>query len=722
MGSKNLGYTPASFFKRRLLSDFEDRKPTMKIVLTVIGLILSTQAASAAGPMCHPLFAGRSMRLMDKASLNPELLPYESAHALDAPNTPGPFSRNHGWIGVARDQQGNAVKGRLHVLVDNPGLNGHVQVIGPFNNWGKNPRPQDTMRPVKGRPEMFYADIDGISHGMQYRIKIDDHEVIDPTSAMYTTPEFLEREGRLNQGDYLNSVFWDFKRPGAYQISTQRVDLRNKPALISEVEAYSLVRSWTDSAGQRGPRTKADTYGFIARSGVIAHLRASGINAVEFLPFNQAVDGEPWAFRYQIFGLFAPDSCFGSPDEFKMMVDEFHRNGIAVVMDTVISHFPFQGNSSPSRQLKGVGADVWWKANGQKLYATEISPWNTFRYDYANPYVRRMLTESLLFMMKEYGLDGIRYDNVDGIRSLNGGEQLLKEINAQVRLLNPSAFLVSEAFDTPGAYEFRMDEGGIGMNTKNDGDTFEIWRSSLAGTTESMDMLRIKNLLNSVWDWKTIAQMRYLTNHDESANGRGGASGSYPASFLGDNPYYVMGKIKMADSFNMLAGAYYLSTPQTRLMQKGTFYDNPSIDWDLAKNDPSARMLWSYFSTLGRFVESKASYFNFASLHRGIENHVDNDNKIISLKRVDPNTGKAMYVVINMGHHEIRQYRFGVSNEGRYNVAFDGDSRDFGGSGHLHDELPGGAFDNDAQAAHGKPHSLIVPVIAPYSVTIFEQQ
>jgi 1,4-alpha-glucan branching enzyme len=675
-------------------------KLPLVVYTTLLALIILTQSAFAAP--------------------NPELAIYESTRMLGLSTSTSRVDRSHGWVAVARDGQGQAVKARLQILVDNPGLNGHIQAIGPFNNWGKNLRPSDAFRPVDGRPEMFFADVDGIRHGMHYLLMIDGRAMIDPAASMYTTPEFLDREGRLGEGDYLNSVFWDFERPGAYRVQTPGVDLRNKPVLISEIEASSLVHNWTNAQGQRGPRMKADTYGFIATSGVIAFLRQSGINAVEFLPFNQAVDGDSWHFRYQVYGVFAPDSRFGSPDEFKMMIDEFHRNGIAVVMDTVISHFPFKGNQSPSRQLEGVGLDAWVKGDGRKLYAGVVSPWGTYRFDYANPFVRRMLTESILYMMKEYGIDGVRYDNVDGIGYEPGGEQLLKEINTKIREINPAALLVAESFGTPNRYQFRLDQGGVGMNTKNSGSTFDFWKNTLQAPTEAVNMPALAASINQLWDWQELAQMRYITNHDESANPRGGATGSYPASLLGDNAYYVMGKIKMSDAFNMMAGAYALSTPQTRIMQRGSFYTNPSIEWDLLRNDQSARGLWGFFGALGGYLESKASYFNFASLHRQIENHIDNDNKIISLKRVDPNTGRAIYVLINMGHKEIRHYRFGITQEGRYKVAFDSDRREFGGSGHLQDELPGGVFDNDSQGEHSKPRSLIVPVVAPYSVTIFE--
>lgn len=122
-----------------------------------------------------------------------------------------------------------------------------------------------------------------------------------------------------------------------------------------------------------------------------------------------------WHLRYQVFGNFAPDSRYGTPDEFARMIDTFNQNGIAVIMDSVVGHYPFQGNAD-MRALDPIGLHRWKKADGQALYGSEKSPWNTSRYDYANPYVRRFLTNRILDMIRKYGISGIRFDNLDGIR------------------------------------------------------------------------------------------------------------------------------------------------------------------------------------------------------------------------------------------------------------------------------------------------------------------
>lgn len=621
------------------------------------------------------------------------------------------FKPEEGLFVTKRDASGNAVEGTLRVLSDNPGND--VWVVGDFNQWGAAKTEDDHLKPVAGTP-YFEGKVRALKHGMQYRILLNGKQVLDPAALMYTPAP-----------DFLNGVFWDFDRPGAYKMATKSVDLRKKPLVIAESEVLELARKWKFQ-GKEGPQKTGVTYRFVAESGLIQELKSAGYNAIEFLPFNTSMDGEHWHFRYQVYGLFAPDSRYGTPDEFAQMIDAFNKAGLAVIMDAVVGHYPFQGNGG-QRELGPIGIHQWKKADGQALFGAVASPWGTNRYDYANPYVRRFLSDSIVTMLCRYGISGIRFDNLDGIRLYDGpgggGPEFLKLLVQDVRDYRPEALLIAEMFFGYAPVLQRLDEDGFGIGFRTHSDFFDFLKDNMQKSTDGVDMARLRNAIRGPWEWKEAARVQYATNHDEAANRRDGATGSYLATLLnGGGWYYVEKKTMAFGSLALLSSAAYLDMPQMRLLQEGSFNDNSAVEWGLKAQD-SQKQVYAYFAMLSSFVKDKEAWA-FHNVDGDIENHIDTDDgrRIISLRRKDAASGKVYLAVINLGHVAQANYKVGIDGGNAWKVVVDGDRKEFGGTGELLKRLPGGSLVADGPGLHGKSKSVSIPYLAPYATVVLEGQ
>ncbi len=601
------------------------------------------------------------------------------------------FPVHNVWV-TARDGVGNATHGWIQVLSDNPANS--ITVLSAANDWGKSLKPEDYLKSVDGGP-YFLGEVRGLHHGMEYRLQVNGKQLIDPASTVYT------------QGPHLNSVFWDFERPGAYKQWRAPVDTRGRYNVIAEGVLREFVRQWNG-----GPATSADTYKFIADSGVIGKLKEMGYNAVEFLPFNTAVDGDEWHLRYQVYGQYGPDLRDGTPDDFAYMIDKFHEAGMAVVMDAVVGHYPDRGNAG-SRSLGDIGLHQWKKGDGRSLYGERRSPWDTRRYDFANKYVRRFLVEGVLNHFKRYRIDGVRVDNLDGIRFYEegGGEDFIRELATSIRQYRPDALLIGEMFFGEQRVLQRLDWfGGMGFDVRSHSAFFDFYKDNWLKFTEAINMEQLRSAIRDPWNWGELMRFLYATNHDEAGNGRDGATGSYPATLLqGGGWHYVEKKTMAWGALGMLAGSQYLDLPQMRILQEGNFGKNPQVEWWLLR-EASQRKSMESFASLSRLVQEKP-HFLAENLHPHVENHVDYDNKIISLLRIDHKTGKRIYALINLGHKEIHNYRFGVDTwTNGFNVIFSS-------------EYPFAAkwLDKHHHSSHDKPHSVVVPHLRPFEVLVIEE-
>lgn len=250
-----------------------------------------------------------------------------------------------------------------------------------------------------------------------------------------------------------------------------------------------------------------------AQVGGINHLKRLGVNAVEFLPLQKFNHIEPpynveteqgikntwnpysrnyWGYMTTFF--MAPETLYASDGsleenavlgrqtnaatELKELVKALHREGISVIMDVVYNHAS-QYDLNP---LKYLAKDQYFKLDEAGGFIN--NSWTGNDINTSNEYARKLIVESLVHWLKEYHIDGFRFD-LAGIIDW----ETVDLIKAETRKINPNVLLIAEpwggeykpaGFSDHGwaAWNDRIRNGFKGYNPVEDrGFIFGGWSS-----------------------------------------------------------------------------------------------------------------------------------------------------------------------------------------------------------------------------------------------------
>ncbi|HKJ09686.1 MAG TPA: malto-oligosyltrehalose trehalohydrolase [Gammaproteobacteria bacterium] len=149
------------------------------------------------------------------------------------------------------------------------------------------------------------------------------------------------------------------------------------------------------------------------------HLVDLGVTAIELMPAADFPGTRNWGYDGVL--PFAPDSCYGSPDDLKSLVEAAHSRQLMVFMDVVYNHFGPEGNYLHT-YAPGFFTD------------RHHTPWGD-AIDFEDPDsspVRWFFIHNALYWLEEYGLDGLRLDAVHAIMD-DSRPDILMDIGDAVR-------------------------------------------------------------------------------------------------------------------------------------------------------------------------------------------------------------------------------------------------------------------------------------------------
>ena len=255
-----------------------------------------------------------------------------------------------------------------------------VRVTGDFNGWDGRAFPMRSL----GSSGVWELFIPGVADGVRYKYAVCGQDGIwrekaDPMALSAERPPATASVVYTSRYTWADSQ-WVAGRAGREPV--------REPMSIYEVH----LGSWRPGLSYRELAVQLTEY--------VVDL---GFTHVEFLPVAEHPFGGSWG--YQVTSYYAPTARFGTPDDFRYLVDALHQAGIGVLLDWVPAHFP---------------RDDWALArfDGTALYEYPDPrrgahpDWGTLIFNYARNEVRNFLVANAVYWLEEFHVDGLRVDAV----------------------------------------------------------------------------------------------------------------------------------------------------------------------------------------------------------------------------------------------------------------------------------------------------------------------
>ncbi|KTW03424.1 malto-oligosyltrehalose trehalohydrolase [Sphingomonas sanguinis] len=143
-------------------------------------------------------------------------------------------------------------------------------------------------------------------------------------------------------------------------------------------------------------------------------IAASGVTAIELMPVNAFGGTRNWGYDGVL--PYAVAEPYGSPAELKTLVDTAHGLGISVFLDVVYNHFGPDGN--------------FLNAYASAFFHQDVdTPWGGAVAVDADP-VHRFFVDNALMWLRDYRIDGLRFDAVHAIANDSFLDRMASEIRA----------------------------------------------------------------------------------------------------------------------------------------------------------------------------------------------------------------------------------------------------------------------------------------------------
>ena len=559
---------------------------------------------------------------------------------------------------VVRDASGSVTGTSFAVWAPNARS---VSLVGDHNSWVKDSTPM-SPRDSSGIWEVFVPEI---SAGARYKFAIlgIDGRWVDHADPMARQSEVPPATASI----VAESSF-------TWSDSEWLSDRHSFEPWRAPVSVYEMhLGSWRPGLSYRDLAIE-----------LVEYLKAMAYTHVQFLPVMEHPFGGSWG--YQVTGFYSPTSRFGSPDDFKYLINALHEAGFGVIVDWVPAHFP---------------KDEWALArfDGTALYEHEDPrrgehpDWGTLIFNYGRNEVRNFLVSSALYWLTEFHIDGIRVDAVASMLYLDysrkegewlpnkfGGREnleavsLLQEVTATAYRTAPGIMMIAEESTAWSGVTKPTGENGLGFGFKwNMGwmhDTLEYI------SHEPIHRIYHHNEVTFSILYAWSENFMLPLSHDEVVHGKG----SLIAKIPGDR-WQKLATLRALYGFMWAHPGKKLLFMGCDFAQSEEWSESRSLDWHLTDYDEHQGVQRSVASMNSLYRATPALWQKDTSPEgfTWIKNN-DGAGNTLAFTRWSDN-GTPLVCITNFSPVPHEQYALALPKAGTWYEAFNSDDLAYGGSG-----------------------------------------
>jgi 1,4-alpha-glucan branching enzyme len=542
-----------------------------------------------------------------------------------------------------------------------------VSVVGDFNGWDGRCHPMRSL----GGSGVWELFIPGMGAGAHYKFEIKNlhgHLVLktDPCGFFF---EIAPKNA---------AIVWDNRK---FQWTDQAwmEQRRARDPLRSPMSVYEVhLGSWRKKSA-----FESLNYRELAAP-LAQYVKQMGFTHVEFLPVAEHAFYPSWG--YQVTGFYAPTSRYGTPEDFKYLVNALHEAGIGVIIDWVPAHFP---------------RDDWALArfDGTALYEHEDPrkgahrDWGTLIFNYGRHEVSNFLTANALFWCDMFHIDGLRVDAVasmlyldysrkegDWIPNQYGGREnieaieFLRKFNHLTHVAFPGVITIAEESTAWPLVTRPPYLGGLGFSFKwNMG-----WMHDTLGyfSREPVHRKYHQNDLTFAMLYHHHENFILPLSHDEVVHGKRSLSRRMP----GDD-WQRFANLRALLAYQWLFPGKKLLFMGGELGQSDEWNANGEVDWWLLGAGPYHRGLQLLVQDLNKLYSAEAGLWQSDYDHSGFcwIDCSDHDSSVLSFVRQNPEQTSVLAVFLNLTPVPRFNYRVGLPRAGKWREVLNSDARIYGG-------------------------------------------